>query len=129
MWPGDRPHGLIEDLGAELGCEATLRLIAVFGGASLYVPCDPTPGHPLECVLGRSAFARLVNGWGGLSISIPVGGEFDRLRRLRRVARLLSTGLSVPQVAQEVGLTERHVRNLGRQAARLKLDGRRLPEA
>lgn len=128
-FPGDKPHGLLEELGAHMGAEAAMRLVAVFGGGQLYVPATATRAHPLAAVLGVRSFRRLVDAWGGETISVPDGAEFVRLRRLRRVTRLLADGAKVDEIARHIGVTPRTVRNLRARAHQMMLDGRRLPSS
>lgn len=127
MLPGEKPNGLLEDLGAVMGTTAALRLIAVFGGGSLYVPAFATDDHPICVVVGREPFVRLVEAFGGDVLSLPANAEYERLRRWRRVVRLLSKGADVADVAQRFDITERTVRNIRRQAVQFGLDGRDLP--
>ncbi|MBC9071835.1 helix-turn-helix domain-containing protein [Thauera sp. CAU 1555] len=128
MLPGEKENGMLEDLGAVMGTEASVRLVAVFGGATLYVPQVAEGGHPIEHVVGRRPYQRLVDAFGGETIWIPGGSDFLRLRRMRQVVRLLSEGMSVEELSQRFNYSIRQIRNIGHQAARMGLDGRRLPQ-
>lgn len=119
--PGDKTNGLIEDLGAIMGMEASLRLLALYGGSSLYVPLEVTCNHPLALVLGLRPFQRFVDEYGGEVLSVPANTEYDRLRRVRKVVRLLHDGVDVNEIARRLEITPRHVRNLRRQGALWKL--------
>lgn len=121
-------NGVIEDLGAIMGAEATLRLVAVFGGASLYVPNTPEATHPIALVVGQRPYLRLVDAYAGQSLSLPAGSEFLRLRRMRQVVRLLAEGVSTEELARRFGCAPRTIRNIRNQGARLRLVGRCLPQ-
>ncbi|NMG46746.1 hypothetical protein GO613_01305 [Azoarcus communis] len=127
MLLGEKRNGLLEDLGAVMGTEATLRLIAVFGGASLYVPQRATNEHPISWVVGKAPFVRLVEAFGGDVLSLPDNSDYERLRRWRRVVRLLAKGATVADVATTFQVTERTVRNIRRQAELCGVNGNDLP--
>jgi len=121
-------NGMLEDLGAIMGTEAALRLIAVFGGGSLYVPNTPDATHPIALVVGQRPYLRLVDAYAGQSLSLPAGSEFLRLRRMRQVVRLLAEGVSTEELARRFGCDPRTIRNIHNQGARMRLVGRCLPQ-
>lgn len=103
-------NGIMEDLGAIIGCQATNRLIAVFGGASLYVPARIDADHPIARVTGLSAAARLAEAFGGETLAnLPDNEEFYRLRRVRQVAGLLRGGLSPREISTMVGVSAKQI--------------------
>lgn len=114
-------NGIMEDLGAVMGFEATNRLIAIFGGASLYVPYEIDAEHPIARVVGFKAAARLAADFGGDVLNLPHNAEFLQLRRLRNAARLLAEGLAHEDVAKLVGVTSRQVHNYRQRAETLGL--------
>lgn len=120
--------GVIEELAAAIGGEATFRLVAVFGGGTLYVPEVASAEHPIAHVIGMPPFRHLVMAAGGETISVPAGDGFMCLRRMRRVVRLLADGQTVDEVAQLVGCSPRQVRNYRNQGVTMGLSGRRLPK-
>lgn len=117
----DYQNGVIEDLGAVMGTEAAMRLIAIYGGASLYVPAAASDEHAICRVIGRKPFDRLCEAYGGETIDLPEHEEFSRLRRVRQVARLLSSGHRVREIAAFLGMSERQVANYRAQAEELFL--------
>lgn len=119
---------MVEYLGNVIGAEAAFRLVAVFGGGTLYVPQMAEAEHPIGRVIGMTPFRHLVAALGGETISVPAGGEFMCLRRMRRVVRLLSDGQRVAEVAQQLGCSPRQVINYRNQGATMGLSGRRLPK-
>lgn len=102
-------NGIMEDLGAAMGFEATTRLIAVFGDASLYVPQQIDEAHPIARVVGINAAQRLVADFGGETINLPANEQYDRLIRVRTVARLLRKGVTTRDIGQLVGLSTKQV--------------------
>ena len=123
-----RLNGTLEDLGAVMGTEAAMRLVAVFGGGQLYVPMMADAEHPIALVVGRSPFRHLVATLGGETISVPAAGEFMRLRRVRQVVRLLADGVTVEELARRFDYTPRTIRNIRNEGARMRLIGRCLPQ-
>ena len=114
-------NGIMEDVGAVMGFQAANRLIAVFGGAKLYVPNNIPPSHPIAKVVGDVAAARLADAFGSETIDLPSNEEFLRLRRVRAVATLTKQGFDCRDISEHVGVSMRHVRNLARKAGALGL--------
>lgn len=107
-----RPHGILEDLGAEIGFTATTALVAWFGGANLYVPSEVDPDHLLARTIGMPAFRRLVMQWGGETLWIPINHAYEIDRRSREAANLLARGMGSKAVSQALGISERRVQQL-----------------
>ncbi len=100
----------IEQICAVVGKDAALKLCRAYGGISHYVPQRPRPDHPWAGLIGLEAWERLCAHYGGTRLTLPKG-EY-RLKR-ERVLDLLREGhLSVRQIAQEAGVTERYVSKL-----------------
>jgi len=106
----DYQNSIMEDLGAIIGYHATNRLIAVFGGASLYIPAQIDASHPIARVTGAPAAARLVEAFGGETLAnLPDNEEFYRLRRIRQVAGLLRGGMSPREISTMVGVSTKQI--------------------
>lgn len=115
-------NGLIEDLGSIMGAEATLRLIAIYGGGTLYVPMHvEAEAHPIARLVGAIAFRNLQREFGGETITLPVCEEFHRLGRVRQVARAFRLGLRTGEISALLGISQRQVANYRRQAEELAL--------
>ncbi len=104
-------NGVLEDVCAEIGFTATMRLVALHPG-DLYIPDKVMDGHPIGLMIGDRAFSRLVDCWGGGKLTIPQLAEFDNLRLLPGLARRVSNGDSAKEIARTLGFTEQHVRRL-----------------
>lgn len=116
-----KPNGIAEDLGGIIGFSNTLLLCATRGGQNIYVPNTPTPGHVLETLLGASAFARLVETFGGESFTLPMLSDFNRYQRIRRCAQMICEGKSLHAIARENGVTYNQTKNDRRTAEKLGL--------
>lgn len=110
-------HGILEDIGAEIGYTACAALVDWFGGGNLYVPLTVETGHPIESVIGEPAFRRLVKAWPGETLWLPLGYQREADRRDRMIAVLLASGYSTRKVALIAGMSESHV-----QHSRLRLE-------
>lgn len=111
----DKAHGILEDIGAELGYTATCSLVDWFGGTSLYIPEQVCPGHPIERVLGPKAFARLVQmgeQFDGRIIHVPLDYQREIVRRDRLIAALLTHGHGTKDIAHIALMSERHVQKV-----------------
>jgi hypothetical protein len=113
-----KAHGIVEDLGAEIGYTATAALVDWFGGGTLHVPKEFDPGHAICKVIGEPAFRRLIRWVDSLPVNllarprliqIPLGYQREQDRRDRMIAVLLAGGYGSKQVAAIAGMTERHV--------------------
>jgi hypothetical protein len=110
-------HGILEDIGAEIGYTATAALVDWFGGGNLYVPQEVEDGHPIGNVIGEAAFRRLVKAWPGETLWLPLGYQREQDRRDRMIAVMLGAGISTRKVAAVSGMSESHV-----QHTRLRLE-------
>lgn len=111
-------NGILEDLGAVIGFEATDRLVGWRDGVNLYIPNQAARDHELCAVLGagdRDAGYRLMQrlcaDFGGEILCMPKGGQREYMRKVARIRRYLAKGVSVRCVAHAVGMTERQVIN------------------
>lgn len=118
----DYINGIVEDIGAAIGTEAAMRLIALYGGGSIYVPPHAHQDHSLRKSLGEIPFSRLVAEWGGQTINLPSGDElFHGYQRLRLVANMIRAGAKVRLIAQMLGMKDRQIVNLRIQAENMGL--------
>lgn len=116
-----KPNGMAEDLGAVIGFSNTVLVCGIWGGKTLYVPEKVGSGHRLEGLLGETAFRRLVEEWGGETLTIPALADFGRWRRIRKAAELRVAGRSLHNIALMTGVTYQQVKNDIRSAELLGL--------
>jgi hypothetical protein len=99
---------LIDDLGAAIGTRAFLRLSALYGGRTLYVPGAPTQGHPLEHAIGPDPFARLVRGFGSQTLRMPKASDYEHAAKVRAVAGLIRQGMTQDDICEALSISRRH---------------------
>lgn len=109
-------NGVLEDISAVIGFNATTRLVALFGSGpeprQLLVPVEARADHAITLAIGMPAMRRLVQEWGGQVIRLSANTDFHHACLLRVVASALKDGMSPKALAGVVGLSERQVRNL-----------------
>ncbi|NTU68942.1 MAG: hypothetical protein HGB02_08695 [Chlorobiaceae bacterium] len=94
---------ILKQLNDELGFEPTFRLMAGWGGASLYVPDKHDDNHLLAIVIGVRAARILVEKFGGRSIRLP-----NPIRRVVievNTVKMLASGVSPMDAAPIVGIS------------------------
>lgn len=116
-----KQNNLAEDLGAIIGFCNTLMLCSTRGGKKFYVPKQVSKEHLLNKLIGASAFARLVDEFGGESIDLPSLADFDRFRRIRRCAELFLSGKNMHEIASETGVSYQQAKNDRQRAEQLGL--------
>lgn len=107
-----RPNGTLEDLGAVIGFSATIRLVSWYGGSTLNVPSEMRDAHPLNMIIGASAFKLLVEEWPGEAIKVPINAEYHESIRHRAVAALVAAGMVARDIGSVLYMTPRHVNRL-----------------
>lgn len=114
--------GWIDDLEAELGLPARLRLIANSGGRRRTIPMPRSvDSSPLASEVGLDVAAWLAERFGGVDLDIPSGRAAAQSEASARlVADILDAGLTNPtrsanDLAREHGVTQRWVRMLRRE--------------
>ena len=96
---------LFDELIALLGERALLSLIEAKGGRRFYVP-EKAAGSQLEGIVGPKAAGDMVSFYGRGWLTIP-------LARRWRVAVYRTRGLTYPQIAEKLGITEDWAQKLG----------------
>lgn len=95
-----------------IGLQPALALVAFCDGArTLYVPGCYRAGHILERVVGESSFLSLIAGFGGETIAMP-SVRMDAERRLGTVYRGMRDGMTTQQIADQIGISYRRVRQI-----------------
>ena len=98
------------ELVSLLGADAARALCVTRGGISFYVPKEMDTRHPIAAVVGFAGLAALCAAFGGDCITVPNGRKAEPYKRA--ILRLLERGRSIPDIALEMGVTERYVRAL-----------------
>ena len=112
----DRGRGAVLDEIADLignGCAE--RLVTMFGGTRLYIPCTPEPGDELSAAIGHEAALKLARVYGSDRIELPN----PPLRRTR-IIELRARGASIDAIALALRCTRRRVFQVLAEARRLR---------
>jgi hypothetical protein len=106
----------VSDLVDLIGHEATMRLVAAFGGILIEVPSGKSLGKvegPLTAriieTLGGGLAARFMATYGGERLYIPRCAQAIRDERDRAIQADYDAGISVPDIARKYMISERWV--------------------
>lgn len=108
---------LLEDIAAEIGFTATVRLSAAYSRRNIYVPATITPAHPLAALLGNDAAARLSKAFGNEILYVAGLDDFDRWRMVRAAAEMAARGIPRAEIARALMVSVPHCRKLLEEAA------------
>lgn len=102
-------------LSGIVGGEAALRLTAFFGGAgnAFYIPTKTTPGHFIEKLIGRRAFAVLVDKLPGETIHVSQL-RLGALKNAGKVYSLSRKNISDTQISSLLAITPQRVNQIRR---------------
>ena len=104
----------LERLAECLGIERALVLVAFFSGSrTFYVPERYHADHLLERVVGEDGFLALIRDFGGETVSLPLA-NFQPEIRIGAVYRAKRSGLSTQEIADELAISWRRVRQIER---------------
>ncbi len=110
-------HGLLEDVGAEIGFTAATALVDWFAGfGQIAIPLEAREEHPIARVIGMPAYRILVKMYEGVETTerflwINQGENREIARRDRLIAALLVMGTLTPkQIGTIAGISESQVR-------------------
>ena len=109
---------ILDDVCALIGVSATVRLVEWLGGRHVYVPCDPTPDHPLAKLIGAAALRALAEEFGGQPLWVPahVLHRHHKATALKKqVAKLLFAGGTPQTVSRDLGISERQAQRIRKQ--------------
>lgn len=98
-------------LEGAVGGVSALKLCAVLGPQTLYVPTEIGPDHFIARLIGQRDAIFLADECGGQDVWIPAL-EMRAYRRLGELRRLMRRGTALPACADRLGVTQRHTRRL-----------------
>lgn len=131
----------VQEIADVIGREAALYLIGklprCFTGnpghqswrVIMYVPKAIKPNHPLVTILGWRDAVRLADAFGGEILQPASCAGIYRRFRDRSIVRMVEAGAGHAQVAELMGVSERHVRNLAREKTQEARQGERPHDA
>lgn len=103
-----------EELEAICGRVAAHKLLAAYGGVSVFIPGTLTDDHPLVAVMGATAAealaAGICTGHGGMQISLPLGPYSARARQRELLRAAVAASGSATTIARQLGVSIRTVR-------------------
>lgn len=102
---------LAQELVRLIGFSATMRLVDLRPGLPIYIPKEASDVHALA-VIGMGAFKKLVEAFGGESVTVPNCKLALTKLRHRNARKLRAQGYSQTEVAHLTGITPRQVRNI-----------------
>ena len=109
---------VLEDIAAEIGFGATVRLAAVYGGTTIRVPGKCADGHPLVKLLGHTCVARLAEMFPSPeTLDVPKLVEFDRWRKVKAASSMAARGIRKSEIADMLVISQKHVGNLLKMSA------------
>jgi len=99
-----------ESISDIIGGQAALRICAFWGNSTgrVYVPREPTSGHPIEKLIGRKAYVELVHAAGGTTLFTP-RLDLSAISNAGKVWSLSQRNISKQQTATLLGLTPTRV--------------------
>lgn len=103
--------GILLEICELIGIQATLKLVAKYGGVRLYVPKTLRPDHDLVVIIGRELAEYMEERFGGEVLEIPKALLANVALRNVTIKQEYEV-LSQRQIALKYHLTERQVRNI-----------------
>ncbi|MFN7400338.1 MAG: hypothetical protein ACK5SX_15075 [Sandaracinobacter sp.] len=101
---GANARAFAEDLAPVVGAEAARELMTALAGRMMYVPRTVGPHHPIAVAIGPEKAAIFCEYFFGQRIDFPVAPA-----KRRRILDLASGGMSIPQIATQLLVSERFV--------------------
>jgi Mor family transcriptional regulator len=99
----------LTDIKDVIGYEGAITLLNKCAGTRLFIPKNMKAQHKLSKLLGLEK-ANLMSGhFGGETISIARAAKARRAVRNKEIIRRYDAGERVPDIAQDVELTERQI--------------------
>lgn len=105
----EKLNGSLEEFGAIIGFEATARLSSLLGPGHIYIPDRIIVDHPITRIIGPAKMRHLVEEMGGQTVWIAGGDEFERLRKVSLVAKLIRMGIGTRVICEMTGISARQV--------------------
>lgn len=100
---------LYDLISAECGDAIAQKLLAAAGGIRVWVPEEPRPAHELSQLVGLDAARAIAKAIGSGPLAVPKPESIRRQDIPNQVADMRRNGLSVPQIALKLGISERSV--------------------
>lgn len=110
MHPETLP-GILPLLARLAGEEKAWECAEKLGGREIYIGSHPRPANPLLAIVGAEAMRRLAIELGSDTVTMPSARP---QRRWQRAREMRAAGCSLPEIARELDISERHALRLTR---------------
>lgn len=100
---------ILDEIAQVIGFNATLRMLAIFGGGRLYIPETIPADHIIARIIGPDPAGALAKHFAREQLEIPAAETFVLLQRVRRVAGLLRAGIDPRDIASIIGISSRQL--------------------
>ncbi len=100
-----------KQLVKDIGFDAALRIIAAWGGRTLYIPGKVDPHHLICKVIGIEAFEKLESIYGSQTITVPKL-NLKHIKLEVDAVTLVSKGLSMREAAHVLGVSKERVKQI-----------------
>lgn len=100
---------ILDDIAQVIGFNATLRMLAIFGGSRIYIPETIPAHHVIARTIGPDLARALAERFAREQLEIPAAETFVLLQRIRRVAGLLRAGIDPRDIAGIIGISSRQL--------------------
>ena len=114
---------VLDYLSSQVGFDAAATVAAWWGGTRLYVPSEADPNHYIGRGAGEPALAALVDEWGGGYVWVSNPLHAAQAARNRHVAEQVQAGRTDEQIAEELHLTIRRIKQIKQKLAEDGLQG------
>ena len=104
----DFPESLT-DIKDIIGYDGTMTLLKKCAGTRLFIPKNMRAQHKLAKLLGFEQANLMSRHFGGETISVARAAKAKRAVRNRGIIRRYDAGEKVPDIAQDMELTERQI--------------------
>ena len=105
----------LDDIAAEIGLTATLRLSAWFAEDRCHVPTFVEEGQLLVRLIGMSAARKLTQAFPGELLAIPRLTQYENDVRNRQIGRWLVKDCSTREISNWLRMSERRVQQICRE--------------
>lgn len=105
----------LDDIAAEIGLTATLRISAWFGEDRCHVPAVVEEGQLLVRLIGISAARKLTLAFPGELLAIPRLTQYEADVRNRQIGRWLMKGCTTREISNWLRMSERRVQQICRE--------------
>ena len=95
-----------------IGFDATVCLVQNFGGRVVYISTSPRPTDPLPAVIGLDRAQALARAISPGQFEVPRCVSWLAALKREEVANGRASGLTMAELSQRYGYTQRHLRNL-----------------